>query len=233
MLTTDTDKDKNKTNKDFKSIGLYPGATMQIHAVSDSLATHHWVKLIGFIENDCILTSLPFKYGSGMWIHKGEDFVVRGFNGRYAYAFTSQVIGECTSPFLYLYFSWPQSIESLAVRSSLRVGVSLPVNISLADNSSVTTKLQDLSIYGAMIDSAVALGAVGDQIQTELMVNIDGNVVKVSISATIRNIHHKEDGQGFNTGLEFMQVSQNDLLALSYCIDCATRDGSTLTNFIQ
>ncbi len=230
---TNADTDNLKTETDFEAIGLYPGATMQIHAVADHSNTHHWVKFIGSIKNDCILASLPFKYGNGMWIQKGEDFVVRGFNGRFAYAFTSQVIGECTSPFLYLYFSWPKSIESLTVRDSLRVEIALPVNISRSDSSSVSTMLHDLSISGAMIDSPMELGTIGDQVKTELMVDLPGNKVKVSVPAIIRNIHHNDDGEGFSTGLQFTDISQNDLLVLNYFIDCVTRGGPAMDNYVQ
>ena len=168
-----------------------------------------------------------------MWIQKGEDFVVRGFNGRFAYAFTSQVIGECTSPFLYLYFSWPKSIESLTVRDSLRVDIALPVHISRSDSTSVTTMLHDLSITGAMIDSLMELGTIGDQIKTEIMVDLPGNKVKVSVPAIIRNIHHDSDGVGFKTGLQFTDISQNDLLVLNYFIDSVNRDGLVTNNYVQ
>lgn len=228
-----TDIDNQKLDADFAAIGLNPGTTMQIHAVADHSSTHHWVKFIGFIKDDCILTTLPFKYGNGMWIQKGEDYVVRGFNGRSAYAFTSQVIGECTSPFLYIYFSWPKNIESLTVRDSLRVDISLPVNVSLSDSSSVATMLHDLSISGAMIDSSKTLGTIGDQVKTELIINIDGNTVNISVPATIRNVHHKDDLDGFKTGLQFFGICQNDLLALNYYIDCVARDGAPINSYRQ
>jgi hypothetical protein len=230
---TNTDIEQSKTETDFEAVGLYPGATMQIHAIADKSTTHHWIKFIGFIKNDCILATLPSKYGNGTWIQKGEDFVVRGFNGRFAYAFTSQVIGECTTPFLYLYFSWPKSIESLTVRDSLRAEIALPVNVLRSDNSSVSTMLKDLSISGAMIDSPMELGKIGDRVKTELMVNLPGNTVKVSLPAIIRNIHHKDDGVGFKTGLQFIDISQNDLLVLNYFIDCATQEGFLIINDVH
>lgn len=223
------DSDQQPIDSDFEMMGLHPGATMQIHDISDSAATHHWVRFIGFIKDSCILTSLPFKYGKGMWILKGEDFVVRGFNGRHAYAFTSQVIGECTTPFPYLYLSWPSSVESRIVRNALRVAIALPVSVSRSDNTSVETMLDDLSISGAMIDSSMELGTIGDQVKTEIMVKLPENVVKVCVPATIRNIHQKDDGEGFKTGLQFKNISQNDLLVLNYFINYMNRDGTIQT----
>jgi hypothetical protein len=65
------------------------------------------------------------------------------------------------------------------------------------------------------------------------MVNLPGNTVKVSLPAIIRNIHHKDDGVGFKTGLQFIDISQNDLLVLNYFIDCATQEGFLIINDVH
>ena len=218
-------EDKPHLDTDFESVGLYPGATMQIQAIGDHTSAHHWVKYIGFIKDNCILTTLPFKYGDGMWIMKGETFVVRGFNGRYAYAFTTQVRGEFNSPFSFVYFSWPVSIERLVIRNSVRVDVELPVNILLSDKTIVSTMLHDLSISGAMLDSPLQLGNIGDHLQAVMQVNLEGNMEEMNVLATIRNVHHKEVWDGFKTGVEFNDISQNHLLIINYLIDSDSRKG--------
>jgi hypothetical protein len=111
----------------------------------------------------------------------------------------------------------------------LRVAIALPVSVSRSDNTSVQTMLDDLSISGAMIDSSMALGRIGDQVKAEIMVKLPENAVKVCVPATIRNIHHKDDGEGFKTGLQFKNISQNDLLVLNYFINSMNRDGAIQT----
>jgi c-di-GMP-binding flagellar brake protein YcgR len=212
---------------DFEALGLNPGATMQIQAVADTPQPHHWVKYVGCISKSSVLTTLPVEDGKGMWIQTGQTFVVRGFNGRYAYAFTSQMIRARAHPFAYLHFSWPHSIESQVVRHSQRVDVVLPVNVLLADNSSISTTLIDVSISGAMLDSPLSIGAAGDKVHVELSINLDGNAVRMNIPAIIRNVHANEGGEGFNTltGVEFNDISQNDRLILNYFIDSVSQAG--------
>ena len=222
---TNSRTSKQNIEMGFEALGLYPGAEMQIQSVDDGLQIHHWVKFVGLIRNCSILTTLPFENGKGMWLRNGQTFVVRGFNGRYAYAFTSQMIRARANPFAYIHFSWPQSIESLIVRNSLRVDVVLPVNVSRSDNSSVSTTLHDVSVSGAMLDSSTELGSIGDRVHLELVVNLDGNAVKMQMLASIRNIHHKDGDAGFKTGIEFIDVSQNDRLILNYYIDSVARGG--------
>lgn len=216
---TNTTAGNQTAETDFESLRLYPGDTMQIQVAADTSPVHHWVKFIGYIKDSCLLTTLPFKYAEGMWILKGEEFVIRGFNGRFAYAFTTEVICEYTAPFSFIVFSWPRSIESRVVRKTLRVDVTLPVNVSLLDNTVISAVLHDLSVSGAMVDSSVEIGRIGDHVQTELIINFDGNTEKVSVPATIRNIHHKEDEKGFKFGVEFNNITQNERLILNYFID--------------
>jgi c-di-GMP-binding flagellar brake protein YcgR len=222
---TTKDADKQRFDTDFESIGFLPGATMQLQAIGENASAHHWVKYIGFIKNNCILTTLPLKYGKGMMISKNESYVVRGFNGTYAYAFATQVIDESASPFAFVYFAWPDSIESLVVRNSVRVEVELPASVSLSDNTVVSTMLSDLSVSGAMLDSPRQLGKMGDHLQAALQVNLEGHMEKMNVSATIRNVHHKEGGAGFRTGVEFNDISQNHLLILNYFVDSGYRVG--------
>ena len=207
----------------FDALGLYPGAKMQLQAIADEPQPHHWVTYVGCINHSSVLTTLPLENGKGMWIKTGQTFVIRGFNGKYAYAFTSQMLRARAHPFAYLHFSWPHSIEGQIVRNSLRVDVVLPVHVSRADGSSVATTLLDVSITGAMLDSSMELGAIGDKVHLELVINLDGNTVKMKMLAAIRNIHRKEDNAGYKIGLEFLDVSQNDHLILNYFIDSVTQ----------
>jgi c-di-GMP-binding flagellar brake protein YcgR len=222
---TDTTVASQNADLAFETLGLYPGTKMQLQAIADEPQPHHWVTYIGCIGHGSVLTTLPLEHGKGMWIQAGQTFVIRGFNGKYAYAFTSQVLRARAHPFAYLHFSWPQSIEGQIVRNSLRVDVILPVHVLRADGSSVATTLLDVSISGAMLDSSAELGTLGDKVRLELVVNLDGNAVKMNMLAAIRNIHRKDDEVGYKVGLEFIDVSQNDHLMLNYFIDSVTQSG--------
>lgn len=222
---SNTEKSDQDIGMGFETLKLYPGAAMQIQSLADGTHARHGVKFIGFIEGNSILVTLPFQDGTGLWMKIKQSFVVRGFNGKYAYAFTAQVIRARARPFPYVHLSWPRSIECQLVRHSLRVAVSLPVNVSRSDNTSVAANLLDLSASGAMLDSSVALGELGDQVQIGFAVDFAGNAMNLNIFATILNVHQKEDGTSFQTGLGFKDISQNDGLVLHYFINSVVQGG--------
>lgn len=200
----------------FDAIKLYPGAVMQLQAKEEGALARHEVKFIGFIKDKCLLTTLPVKDEQGLWMRIGKVYVIRGFNGIHAYAFSSQVLRAHTHPFPYVHFSWPQKVECQLVRHSLRVNALLPANIVLADGSAVTAMTQDFSVSGTMLDSPAELGAVDDHIKIEFTVGIDDNAVPLNLQAIIRNINKKDDGTGYRVGIAFENVTQNDGLALHY-----------------
>lgn len=207
----------------FQNLRLYPGAAMQIQSSAGGSQARHGVKFIGFIEGNSILVTLPVQDGTRLWMQEMQPYVVRGFNGKYAYAFTAQVIRARARPFPYVHFSWPHRVECRLVRQSLRVAVSLPASVLRSDNTSVAANFIDLSVSGAMLGSSETLGALGDHVQIGFAVDFAGNAKELNLSATILNVHQKEDGTSFQTGLGFKEVSQNDGLILHYFINCVAQ----------
>lgn len=198
---------------------------MQVQSLADLAQVRHKVRFIGFIKDKSLLTTLPFRNGERMWMEDGQAFIVRGFNGRYAYAFTTPVIRARAHPFTYLHFAWPQKVECQLVRNSLRVAVSLPASIPRVDGTQVAVAMLDLSASGAMLDSQVEIGAAGDHIRLGFTVDFEGDAVNLNIPAAIRKIYRKENGAGFRIGLEFENVSQNDALVLHYFIHTLNQAG--------
>lgn len=204
---------------DFEFIRLNPGAEMQVQSLADLAQVRHKVRFIGFIKGKSLLTTLPLRNGERMWMEEGQAFIVRGFNGRYAYAFTTPVIRARAHPFTYLHFAWPRKVECQLVRNALRVAVSLPASLSRVDEPPVAVTMLDLSATGAMLDSPVETGAVGDHIQLGFAVDFEGDTISLNISAAIRKIYPKENEPGYRIGLEFENISQSDALVLHYFIN--------------
>lgn len=204
---------------EFDELKLLPGAVMQVQAFGESSHARHEVKFIGHIKDRSVIVTLPFQEGLGLWLAPGKAFVLRGFNGTHAYAFSAQVIRAHTNPFPYVHFSWPHEMECQLVRKSLRVNVSLPAQVALSDNSTVAVTLLDLSTLGSMLDSATPLGNVNDRAKIEFPVNLEGATTTLNLPITIRNIHTKPDGTGYNIGIGFEEIAQNELLILHYFTD--------------
>jgi len=213
------DTNDQSVRMELDALRLYPGTAMYIQSQSDGSHTRHKVQFIGTIKGKSLLVTLPFENGKGMWIQAGHTFVVRGFNGIYAYALSTQVIRARAHPFPYIHFGWPRIVDCQLVRKSLRVEVSLPAKVTLADNSTVNVTLLDLSAPGSMLATPAAIGAVGDHARIEFAVDFEGNTRDLNIPVIIRNIHPKEDGSGFHIGVGFESVAQNDALILHYVIN--------------
>lgn len=203
----------------FEVLRLYPGATMYMQSQSDNTQPRHKVEFIGTIKGRSLLVTLPFENGKGMWLQQGQTFIVRGFNGIYAYAFSAQVIRPRAHPFPYIHFSCPRDVDAQLVRKSLRVEVALKANVTLPDNSTVAVTMLDLSAPGSMLDSPATLGALGDHARIGFAVDFEGSSTRLEFSITVRNIHKKEDGTGFRIGVGFENISQNEALMLHYFIN--------------
>lgn len=203
----------------LEALRLYPGAAMYIQSQSDGAHARHKVQFIGSIKGRSVLVTLPFENGKGMWMQAGQTFVVRGFNGIYAYAFSSQVIRARAHPFAYIHFSWPREVDCQLVRKALRVELAMPAKVTLPDSRTVDVRLLDLSAPGAMLDSRAALGAIGDHARIRFSVDFEGDASDLDLAIVIRNIHIKEDGSGFRIGVGFEAVARNDALILHYAIN--------------
>lgn len=201
---------------DFDTLKLKPGAVMQIQSVGEVTHARHEVRFIGNINDKSLLVTLPMSDGKAMWMQVGQTFVLRGFNGIHAYAFTAQVMLARAHPFHYVHFSWPRKVECQLVRHSLRVSISLPADIILADGSTVSTNMLDLSVAGTMLQAPSELGSVGDQLKVSFTAEVDGDPIKLTLPATIRNINHHEGDAGFRIGVGFEKFTQNDGMVLHY-----------------
>lgn len=205
-------------NVSLDAIKLQSGAAMQIQSAEAGQARHE-VRYIGVIKGNSVLVTVPNINGERMWMKPGQSFVIRGFNGRYAYAFTSNVILAREHPFPYVHFSYPQSVEYKVVRHALRVGVTQPANVTTSDNDPVAVTMLDLSASGSMIDSPASLGKAGDRVHLAFTVPIEEQEVNLNIAAVIRNIYQTDDAGRGRIGLGFEDVSQNDNLILHYFLE--------------
>lgn len=195
---------------------------MQVQSMAEDAQVRHRVRFIGFIKDRSLLVTLPMRNGERMWMEQGQPFIVRGFNGRCAYAFTTQVIRARAHPFPYVHFSWPRMVECQIVRSSPRVAVSLPASLSRGDGAPMPATMLDVSVCGAMLDSCVETREAGDHVKLGFTVDFEGDAIGLSVSAVVRNVHPKENEAGVRIGLEFENVSRNDSLLLHYFINTVT-----------
>ncbi len=198
---------------DFESIRLHPGAPLQIQHLN-GVSHKYNLKLIGAIKGKSILLTLPVVDGQAVQMLPGQSYIIRGFDGKYAYAFTSRVIQARSHPFPYVHFSYPLAVESKIVRKTLRVNVNLPAYV-IGGSAQITVTMIDLSAKGSMIHSPQAIGAISDTINVQFDVAFEEIRTKLTLPAKIRNAQYSKDETSIRIGVEFENIPQNDMLILN------------------
>lgn len=198
----------------FEALKLHPGAILQIQSLAGE--TNHSVKFIGIIAGKSILVTLPIVNGKGVWVPVGQVYIVRGFTGKHAFAFEAPAIMARTHPFPYIHFSYPRSINSRAIRKSLRVKVNLTATITpRSGGTPVPATMLDLSTTGSMVDSLSPIGEKGEVVKLAFSLAIENTEASLNVSAIIRSIQKPDATGNLRIGLEFESIAHNDNLVLS------------------
>ena len=214
MTTNTTAQNEGEaTQVDFEALHLRPGAHVQIQHLTLTSQKFN-LRFIGAIKGRSILTTLPFVDGQPLRMPKGQSYVVRGFDGRYAYAFTTHVLMARAHPFHYVHFAYPPSVEHKTVRRALRVNVNLPATVA-GKEEDVAVTLLDLSAQGSMISSSRPIGEISDTITVRFDVTYEEGQASFSLPARIRNAQYSKDASNIHVGVEFEEVPQNEMLILS------------------
>jgi c-di-GMP-binding flagellar brake protein YcgR len=215
MTDTSSSPDtQDATQVDFESLKLGFGAVLQIQNLKIPAQKFGNLRLYGVIKGKCIIISQPYQEGTAALMPKGASFVVRGFNGRHAFAFTSHVIQACTEPFAYVHMSYPPNAESKTVRRTQRVNVSLP-GFATLNGERVPVNMLDLSAKGSMLETPQSLGGIGDPFQVEFEVEFDGEKSRLNLPAKIKNACYLKDSNSMRIGVEFHNISQNETLLVN------------------
>jgi len=201
---------------DFESIRLHTGTPLQIQHENGASQKYN-LKFIGAIKGKSILATLPIVDGQPVWMPAGQSYIIRGFNGKHAYAFTSHVIQARSHPFPYVHFSYPLSVESKIVRKALRMNVNLPAAV-IGTKEQVPVTLIDLSAKGAMIDSSQAVGEISEMIKVQFDVAIEEVNTILILPAKIRNAHYSKDATSIHIGIEFEDIPRDEMLILNNLI---------------
>jgi len=214
LLSPATGLDSGSASQvDFESIRLRPGAQLQIQHLNRVTEKYN-LRLIGAIKGRSILLTLPIVDGQPARMLKGQSYIIRGFNGKHAYAFTSHVIQARAHPFHYVHFSYPLSVESKIVRKSLRVNVNQPASV-IGRSAQIPVTMIDLSAKGSMIDSSQPVGEIGDMVNVQFDVAFEEIKTRLTLSAKIRNANYSKDATSIRVGVEFENIPQNDMLVLN------------------
>jgi len=211
--------EQNRVSHDnFEALKLRAGARLQLRSMEDT-ACNCEVEFAAALRGISIFVGLPNGMAGQKGMQIGDRYMVRGFNGTSEFSFASQVLQVQAKPFPHAHMAYPVSVEERTVRDAPRVKASIPV-LAMVDGVSeqILGTVKNLSIAGAMVESALSLGVVGDKIKIALSIQFEARKVDLKIAAMIRHVKKFDEEDIFRSGLEFGDLTQNDKLILYYLL---------------
>lgn len=200
----------------LEQIQLAPGDLVQLQTMSATNAERYQVRMIGFHAPVSLLVTAPTTQGKLVFVKEGQQFLVRGFVGKDAVAYKTRVLKSNLSPFPYLHLAYPDTVQSMRIRSSARVQVDLVTAISREGAGQASAKMTDMSVGGARLLSPRPVANKDETVKVSFRINPAGLDVYMTLNARVRAVSTDEslDGQ-IATGIEFVDISEQDRLYLT------------------
>jgi hypothetical protein len=153
----------------------------------------------------------------------GDICMVRGFSGRYAYSFLSEVLHIAQEPCTYAVLSHPPHVEARSVRQSLRAKAAWPTRVKpFGAGHWSAVDMVDIGTGGTMVQSESLKIQVGGLADVQLQLMVEQQALTLQLQAMVKHTSPSPLGKSQYFGLEFMAPSTQDFLALYYVTQSAT-----------
>ena len=216
-MSEDVLQGKQTELSDLPSAKIGIGDSLQLQDFS-STKRSYYVKLIGYLNKRSVVVSHPMQDEKLLFVKEGASFLVRGFSRVKIYEFSANVISVCLAPYPYLHLSFPAQINTMNMRSTLRITLKLVCSIELQSLNKLPATIEDMSASGARIQARTAFGQVGEQVNVSFRLTIDGENQLFVVPAVIRNVREDTDnvtgGKFVMHGMEFFQPEGMERMAL-------------------
>ncbi len=203
------------------------GALLQLELLGMHLKVRKPARVIGYLQPTSLLITTPRDKGALIQVRDGDDIAVRYMDGEHVAGFKTSVMRICRDPFPYLHLYYPNTIEKVRVRNAERVATEMAVTVKeeSADGKILDqATMKDLSISGARLFSASALGSMGTRLAIETNITFAGLTESLVFIAIIRNVSEPGDvtsGKIFQYGVEFAELSQQAIIFMQgYIFEC-------------
>jgi c-di-GMP-binding flagellar brake protein YcgR len=200
-------------------IKLSIGDAIQLQFQSDVEPSRCFVTLIGYLEGQGIIVTTPIINGSMMLVREGQDFVIRLFSGKSAYAFASMVKRVTNTPYPHLHLSYPKEVRGLVVRGSSRGRINIICHATVEEGRGHACVARDISIGGALIVAAEKIGEVGAPLTLKFRVKVGDTEHLLGLSCKIRSVNASrpavDEKSTILHGLSFEEVTSQDTLVIS------------------
>lgn len=201
----------------LRHLRMRPGLSIRLGLARPQGALHLEVQFLAAIAGKGVMVGPYSHEGSAhtgsMGLSHGEDVVVQGFTGQHDFSFPARVLQTFVEPFVYALLTYPDVVQARQVRRAMRIRTALPAQVQAAGGAVPTdATVIDLSVAGALVRSPAALGAV----DTRVTLSLADRSVPLLLNARICHTQPAQEGGGHHSGLQFLDVQQNDWLALHY-----------------
>ncbi|QLQ03406.1 MAG: flagellar brake protein [Thiobacillus sp.] len=200
-------------------IKLGIGDTIQLQFQSDVEPSRCFVTLIGYLEGQSVIVTTPIINGSLMLVREGQDFVVRLFSGKTAYAFTAMAKRVTNTPYPHLHLAYPKEVRGLVVRGSSRGRINIICHATSEGGRGHACVARDISLGGALLAAGEKMGDVGSPLTLKFRVKIGDAEHVLVLDCTIRSVNASRPTVDENLtllhGLSFDNVNSQDTLVIS------------------
>jgi c-di-GMP-binding flagellar brake protein YcgR len=203
----------------FEAIKLMPGDALQLQSQVEGQTERLTVHVIGVMKPKSVLVSAPSVDGKLIFVRDGQTYLVRAFSGLNVCAFKAKVLKSQLQPFPYLHLSYPDSVQAMRIRKTMRapVGIIVAVHQSEEGRQIGAGKLVDISVGGAKMLSPMQLGHKGDSLWLSFKVRLGDMEEYVKTPVVIRSEGEEDDEQGKRMktfGIQFGELEQSQRLII-------------------
>ncbi|MCO5399350.1 flagellar brake protein [Ralstonia soli] len=209
--------------------GLSIGTVLQVQEKSAPLRGPMPCRLIGYIEGEAIFITQPADSQRTLRPEVRDMLLLRGFSGREVVSMMCSVVATGQFPAPYVVLSMPAKVHKMPLRSAKRVQVRIGAMVraqgdgrgegQAASPAGRVAMLRDICLNGALVQSAGATFAAGEQLALEFSAYVDGQQEDFSIAGRVASTAPVQDGPpGFPSfGVEF-SLSKEQTARLSRLI---------------
>lgn len=200
----------------FEDMRLKVGDRLQVQLPSTVAQDRQIVKLIGYVDKQCLLISAPSGPGFLKSLVEGDRIVVRVFSGQGAFGFVCFLDRIIRLPFEYLHLSFPREIQGLMIRKAPRVKTDISLSVDTSFGK-VEAFVANLSATGMSLRTQALLGAKGDELSFTLPLALYDVKTEIKLRGKIRaitSIPLEGGGEEHQFGLELVDVRPEETLIL-------------------
>ena len=209
---------------ELNNLRLQFGDMLQLQLVEQAERYH--VRLIGYLENRSIITTLPVKNQRLVVMRPGQKLNIRMMVNDQACAFVTEVLHVYKSPYPHAHLQYPIDLITNNIRKAVRVETRVDgtvTNKSIGDRAKeIKCHLADISETGAHLVTPLRIGKTGDEVRLELSVTIGSIPRLLCIDAILRGrlkMKVKDDERTIHYGVEFLNLDDDlkiELIAFVY-----------------